>query len=390
MKKKIVISVFLWKLLIILLYFVGSTVMPLYAEFIPKEEFREGFPSWFWVWGNFDGFHYLSIAKYGYGQLQNPFFPLYPLLIRFFHQVTGFSYLLSALMISNILFLLALFVIRKIMVLDKQIQLFPLVIGVIFLFPTSFAYGSVYNDALFLLLACLTLYFARKQSFILASFTAAFATLTRLNGLALVFLILFEFYTAHETAIIKTWHIRPLINRMILFWKDKDIIKKQVYAVMLVPMAFLVYLAFTHRTYGSWELVFSSMKVWNQEKVTFPLQVFWRYFKIIALDPTGHINYYVAILEVSMVLFYIGVIIYTFKKIRFSYWIFVVLSILIPSLTGTFAGMPRYALHIYPLFLGIALFLSHHSTVGKLIYFVFSFVLLFFCVMLFTRGYFVT
>ena len=137
-------------------------------------------------------------------------------------------------------------------------------------------------------------------------------------------------------------------------------------------------------------MVFSSMKVWNQDKIIFPLQVVWRYLKIIFTDRSFSMTYWVATIEFLFVVWYLVISIYSYSRIRFSYFVFMVLSLLIPSLTGTFAGMPRYGLHIYPFFLSVAIFLSGRPFTIKTLYFFISIVLMFIVVMFFTRGYFIS
>jgi hypothetical protein len=131
------------------------------------------------------------------------------------------------------------------------------------------------------------------------------------------------------------------------------------------------------------------MDVWRQNVPTVPLQVFWRYLKIILFYPQRDIIYLVALIELFFVIFYIAIIIYSFKKIRFSYWLFLIVSILIPATTGTFAGMPRYGLHMYPLYLSVAILLSKSNTIIRIIYFLISLLLMLAAITLYTRGYFI-
>ncbi len=152
---------------------------------------------------------------------------------------------------------------------------------------------------------------------------------------------------------------------------------------------FVGYLLYIQIHFKDWNLLFTTMKIWGQDKLIFPLQVVWRYIKIIFLYPTFQLNYWVSVLELMIVLFYIVVIIYGYKKIRLSYWFFSVISLLIPAFSGTFQGMPRYGLHLYPLFLTIALFLNNKSLKVKVAYCLISILLLLFCLTLFSRGYFV-
>lgn len=376
MNKKIILIFLIWTLILYLAIYFSH-------RFIPQANLNKyidigtglkgSYPYLVWVWGNFDGAHYLSIARSGYFTYEHAFFPLYPLLIRLIRKSFNMQYLISAQLINTLVFVITLFLIQKLMRLDGKQKLFDLFLIVLFTFPTSFFYKAVYNDSLFFFLATLTIFFSRKRKFVLASIAGFFATLTRLNGLALIFLILFEYLSTNK---------KELLN-------IKNVIKHKIYSIILLPVAFIGYLIYTQIYFKDWTIVFSSMSVWGQDRFIIPIQVFWRYFKIIFLYPTFKLNYWIAILELLLVLLYIFLIVWSYKKIRFSYWIFIVISILIPSFTGTFQGMPRYGLHLYPFFLSLALFLDRRSSIFKICYFIGSFILFIILVTLFSQGYFV-
>lgn len=340
-------------------------------------KFRISLPYAIHSWGNFDGVHYLEIARRGYQTWEQGFFPLYPLLIFIFQKATQLPYLLVAFIISNLFFLTACFLFYKLLQIDHKEKLSTLFFLCVFLWPTSFFYGAIYNDSLFLVLTLCTMYFARKKHWVFSSVAASFATLARLNGLALVAFILAEYM--EQKNIVFPFKRIDLIDA----WKNK------LFSVFFIPLFFIGYLVFIHLRFGSWKLLFTSMSIWGQDKTVFPLQVVWRYIKIVFLYPTFQFTYWVAVIEFSASLFYIFMIIHSYRKIRWSYWIFFLLSVLIPSLTGTFQGMPRYGLHLYPLFLSLALFLDKRSLPLKVIYFLILFLLLIFCLSFFTRGYFI-
>src|SRR3989304_9578488 len=74
-----------------------------YLGFFPYKEIAAQYnlPRFLTALANFDGAHYLLIAKNGYSQYQQAFFPLYPLLIRSLSFIFLNNYLLTALVISN-------------------------------------------------------------------------------------------------------------------------------------------------------------------------------------------------------------------------------------------------------------------------------------------------
>lgn len=364
----LVVGILLWKAATLLFAAVGTKILPLELAFTiwrdPQyKDFGFYLPYLVSIWGNFDGFFYLAIARDGYLAGQQPFFPLYPFIIRLVSLRFGLPYVLSAQIISLMAFVGALIVVARLLAYDRKLALFPLMIAVVLTFPTSYSYGATYNDALFFFLATVTLYLGRTRRFGLAGVAGAAATLTRLNGLALFPFLLIE-------------HGLPIRPR-------------RIWAALLIPLAFAGYALWVDEQFGSWQTLFSAMSVWGQDKVTLPMQVVWRYIKIILFHPMATLKYWVAIVELGSVALYLWALLWSIRKIRLSYWIFFAVSILIPSLTGTFQGMPRYGLHLYPLFLVLAMTVSGQSRLGKAIYFLVALALLVFCVVLFTRGYFI-
>jgi hypothetical protein len=380
-----------WRLGLLAIAWSATLYLPFVREFTPQVSIFGQRTTYFsWIWGNFDGMVFMLIARSGYSAEQLPFFPLMPILIRFFSRVFLLSEVHAGLLVSAIAFLLAQPVIFRLLKLDRQEKLYGLLLGIMLLFPTSAFYSAIYADSLFLLLACATLLLARKRKFFLASLFGAFAALARLNGLALFFVVGAEYLLSIEPKLETKWNI-PLFFKTL--WRGlsfRSILKYKVFWLLLIPLAFLGYLAYIEKAFGDWSLFFSGVEVWHRNKLTFPLQTFWRYFKILFIHPRFTITYVVAILEAGMTGLYLLALAWSWGKIRISYWLMIFLHLLIPTMTGTLQGMPRYGLHLYPLFLIYALFLSKQPKWVRGVWFGVSFVLLVFFVTFYTRGYFVS
>jgi len=377
---KLIVIVLLWKLVTIGAAYMVAPLLPLQKDLTALRDkqfktFGITLPYGAWVWGNMDGFYYMSIAdRRDYHDGQEPFFPLFPISMivirQFFLTILphfqGYYYLIPIGQFVSLASLIgALFIVYKLLRIDKSLSLFSFFLLLILTFPTSFYYGAVYNDALFFFLATLCIYLGRSKRWFGASVAGFFATLTRLNGLALFWYLVVEYLMVMK---IKNWKIMSFF--------------------LLIPGAFLTYLGYIQKNSGSWHMLFDSMKTWGQDKPVFPLQVFWRYFKIIITANPLRYNYWVAIGELGFVLFLIGLLFYSYRKIRRSYWIFFFLSVLIPAMTGTFQGMPRYGLHLYPMYLSLALVLRQQLPIMKVLYIIISLILLIVYLTFFTRGYF--
>ncbi|MCX6732101.1 MAG: hypothetical protein NTV98_01000 [Candidatus Roizmanbacteria bacterium] len=85
------------RLLIAFGAFLAQKIVP-YMGFFPYKEILIDYhlPSWISAFASFDGVHYLLIARQGYSQWEQAFFPLYPLFIRILTFIIP-NYLIAAL-----------------------------------------------------------------------------------------------------------------------------------------------------------------------------------------------------------------------------------------------------------------------------------------------------
>lgn len=378
-----------WKTSILLIAFASAFIIPLRPTFVFYPDLSLiNFSYFIWVWANFDGKHYLTIADLGYQTNLQPFFPLFPLVMHLVGSLLRIPGLFSGIIVNNIAFLLTLYIAVSLLIYDGKKRLKYLFLAIIFLYPTSFFYGAVYTDAFFFFFATFAIFLARKNHWALSGIVSGFATLTRLNGLALFFYILLE-YLGRDLDLKHTWHVRYMLKAIYEQISIKKIIRSKIYLALLIPLSFLGYLLYIHIVFKDWRIIFSTMEIWKQNNIISPPQVLWRYIKIIFNPDFYQVSYWVAVLELSFVILYLCMLTFSIKKIRFSYWFFFAISILIPGLTGTFQGMPRYGLHLYPLFLSIALFLEKKHWLFKIIILIFALTLSITYIALFTRGYFI-
>jgi hypothetical protein len=347
-----VISVFLiWRLLLFLPVIV--------APFIIVQRLGYVFAT---PWANFDGIHYLSIAQNGYIN-QAAFFPLFPLLINLLSF--GKLYFLSGMFISNMAFLFALLYLYKLMILDYSKKRSWEMIIYTLLFPTAFFFGAVYSESLFLLLLVLAFYFARKGKWMLSSMSALLLGATRLVGILILPALIYELYFQNK--------------------KLKDYL-----TLLIIPLGLSIYSVFNYLKWGDPLYFINAHSELGNSRVTdtiilFP-QTVVRYFKILSSLPIQQYEWWVALLEIVMFIV-VSILLYIAwkKKVRVSYLIFSVLAFLLPASSGTFSGLPRYVLVLFPIYI----VLSYMSGKIRRIYLVISTIILIVLLMFFSRGYFV-
>lgn len=324
-------------------------------------------------WANFDGVYYLLIAEKGY-TVNAGFFPLFPLLLKILSSIFGntieFSEIqfFSAVFLVSLFFLVALIALYKLVRLDYKNNVAIWIVIFILIFPTSFFFAAIYSESLFILLLVLSFYFARKRNWLLASVFAMLLTAARPIGIAIFPALLYEFYIT-----------------------EKSFIRSKAIALLTIPLGIIAYSIYNFTRWGNAFYFIQAQGNFQNNRevghiVLFPQTIF-RYIKILlSVSPTQY-EWYVALLEFSTFIFgSLMIYIAWKKKIRLSYLIFSIIALLIPILTGTFSGIPRYILPLFPMFISLALL---KNKTFKIIYVVISAGLLFLLLMLFSKGYFV-
>ena len=293
-----------------------------------------------WSWANFDGEHYLSIAKIGYANGEQAFFPFYPLLIKFF----GGS-VFSGIFISNLSFLVALFGLYKLIKLDYDDILAKISIILVLVFPTSFYFGAVYTESLFLCLVIWTFYLFRKRKFTLGLILGSLSSLTRVIG--------------------------------------------------LVPLGVLTYIGYSKYKWNDYLAFFHAAKNFGEQRsdhlILLP-QVFYRY--IVKIIPNLTWSYFPVVfttmLEISVATIFLYLIVISFKKLRIEYWLFLLLGYLVPTFSGSFSSLPRYVVVLFPAFIFFAMYLKRINKYLRLGIYLILAIIAIVAQVLFVRGYFVS
>ena len=331
MNKKIILLFIVWRVLDFLVTYLAPFFIS-YLGFFPYKELLADFnlPHWLNSLANFDGIHYLLIARQGYSQWEQAFFPLYPLLIKLLTFVVN-NGLIVSLLISNIAFLIGLFILSRL--IDKKHAFWFLVF--ILVFPTSFFFGAIYTEGLFFLLFVSTLYFLKKQKYLLTSLVVTLASLTKLIGVFLIIPIFFH-------------------------W----IKKRKSFATIAAPLVGLgIYCIYLFKTTGDPFFFLTSQPIFGANRSTsliFLPQVVWRYIKIF-ITAAHNFQYFISLLEFSIFMLVFVILAFDLLKNfkirnveRLSLNLFSFANLILPTLTGTFSSVPRYALFSLSFFLYLA------------------------------------
>lgn len=298
----------------------------------------ESFPSFFGIWDKWDTPHFLNIAQNGYQNLGEArlliaFPPFYPFLIKAFSFVFK-DYLLSSLIVSNLAYIFILFVFYKLISMDYPKKTAWRALFYLSIFPTAYFLHAGYAESVFFLLAISALYLARKGKWLYASAFGALLSLTKVNGIILIPVLLFEY-----------------------LWQKKfkfENIKKDVFFLILAPLGFAYYLLINYSVFGN------ALEFMNAQAAGWSRSLAWPWTGFIEsltlndfswLNPSAVIVTGAEILFASLGFF---LIIYGAKFIRPSYTLYSLLSWLLIVSNSHWMSIPRHTILFFPIFITLA------------------------------------
>lgn len=345
--------------------------------------------SWIYSWANFDGVHYITIAKEGYkaADLIQAFFPVFPLFMRATSFVMS-NELVAGLFISNVAFVLLLgtwYLYFRLFFSEKTVLLS---LFILLTFPTSFFFAAVYGESLFLLFVLLSLFFAHKKIWWAASLTAFFAVGSRIVGVFVIPMLMLElFQQTHSNVNVSTLTLKKVL----------EFVKTEYKRILIISLSFLslalymLYLWLEFKDPFYFYSVQSKFGGGREQSVISYFQVLWRYLKILVTANIRTFSYYAAAQELVISLLTLGAIgLGLVKKyqIRLSWMFFSLCAYFLPTLTGTLSSMPRYVLVIFPIFLVAAQVFQKRKYLF-IVYTIFSVALLIINTIMFIQGYWV-
>jgi Gpi18-like mannosyltransferase len=373
--KKILYLFLTWRAFLFVTLFLGLSILPLQPNFIGGGLTNYLHAPYLWGWSNFDGEHYLNIAQNGYGYGEQAFFPLYPWLIKSISTFLGhslFSYNLIGLVLSNTTFFIALWGLYKLARLDYDENVTTLFLLLLLFFPTSFYFGSVYTESLFLALTVWSFYFARKKRWFSASILGGVSSATRVLGIFLFPVLLIEFWSGKEK---KNW--------------------RDLLPLLIIPLGLFSYMYYSYVNFDDPLKFVHVLPTFGEQRQITPVvlpQVFYRY--IFKIFPNINYHYFPVVfttfLEFAVATLFLVLVILTFYKTRLSYAVFSLLAYLIPTFSGSFSSLPRYVIVIFPAFMVLAMYIKKVSKAWGGIIFVFLLLCLTIATALFTRGFWVS
>lgn len=323
-------------------------------------------------WLNFDGKNYLEIAISGYesNKVLAVFYPFYPILVRTLSFNLKLNPIILGLLISYTSAFLGCILFHQLLKSQFSEKIASRSVLLMLIFPASFYFFAFYTESLFLLLSILTFYFLKKNYFLLASLSVSLAAATRIVGIALIPVLIYEGYQQFKKT--KKIHWSILISPL-------GFISFAIYNLIKFDNPFLMFTAQTDPKFGRSIDFLSPFHVFNDALS-----------KIIAGPQPYYDNpfvYPVIILELLFAIYAVVLLILSYKNIPTSYWLYCLFSISIIFFGSALSSIIRYLLLIFPFFVFLSLKLDRKQFV---ILSLTSFLLLIFASSLFLRNYWIS
>ena len=289
------------------------------------------------LWERWDALWILRAAEQGWsaGNQGAAVFPLYPLAIRALHRA-GIPWLVGALSISNVCFLVGLYLVYRLAEIDHGAETARRAVWLQALYPGSLFFLAPYSEALFLALSAGALYAARRRRWWLAGLLGGAASATRVVGVLVVGALAVEF-----------WQQRREPNRVRL---------RSALSLLLSPLGLLAFILFWRLQSGNpFEFLVQS-RLWGRS-----LMAPWNTLYLGLLQAGQSIDRYprgVYLLEAGGAVALLAVAIGGLRVLRPSYsallWLGILPLVVNPVPVRLFCSLLRYAAVLFPASIALA------------------------------------
>jgi len=291
------------------------------------------------AWQRWDTLWYLLVATRGYAPHDTSVFapPLYPLLTRVAGDVLGGQYLLGGLAVSNVAYVLALWLFYRLTAWELDEAVARRSVLYLAVFPTAFFFLAGYSESLFLLFSLAAFYAARRGRWGLAGAAGLLAGVARLQGFILVVPLAVEYMRQRG------------LSRRLLSW--------DLLGLAAVPLGMLAFMAYVYAVVGT-DSPLAPFLVHSQRihgSLTWPGQALWDGVWVIV---TGRF-FYADVLDLVAVLLFVGLTIVALRRLPLAYGVYMAVSLcVILSKTGfpqPLESASRLALPLFPGFMVLGL-----------------------------------
>ena len=339
--KKTLVKIFLmW---ILLLGFVGVASLSLSHYGGRTCTTKNQLPYYRW-----DSFWYTSIAQHGYTfstekNSSIAFFPFYPMVIKASSVILPMRDDKISLMLNIIFSFLIVLFLYRLARLDFSQKVSLNIVLVVLFFPPTYFFLSGYPDVLYVLLGILSLYYGRKEKWLVAGLFSALLAITKPYGIFMMPTLLCLYLENSN-------------------WDYKIFFKKINWLPLLLPLAtFGGFVLFNYLKFGNALAFLATQQTWGRS-LSSPIIALFNEAKFYLFDNkifTG--SNFPYLIYLSALFFSIFALVVSWKNIKKVYLIYPTLLLASAFLTGTLTSWERYMLLGFPILMGPAIYLSKNK-----------------------------
>ena len=263
-------------------------------------------------------------------------FPLYPFAVKAASWLFG-DPAVAGLIVSQIALFLALVWLYRLARLDLGEGGAAWAVWLFAVQPWTYAFSAIHAESLFFALTVAAVLAARQGRFLLAGMAGFLAALTRLPGVLVLVPVALEYSVSRPPG-------RFRVDRRFL-------------ALGLIPLGLVLYFGYLWRLTGHPFAYFTAQAGWHN-RIAGPWVHVVRW-----LSPGGFNGQ--ALFELGVIAFMIGALILGYRFVRRSYWIYLLVSVLVLVSSASPLGLARYCAGLFPVYLVLAGLAAKSSQAGR-------------------------
>ena len=266
---------------------------------------------------------------------QFAFFPLHPLLLWLLSHLTK-DVMLWGAALSNLFLFIGLVLLHKLtLAFGYDVPIARRTLFYTTAFPVSYFFSVPLTESLFLMLTVASFYAAKREKWWVAGIIGAFASAARVNGIVLL-----------PALLVLSWQM----------YRSLQI--KKILGLLLVPVGLWAYMLYSWWACGD-PLAFKHAVAHWGRKPGFFLTALGKYLihPHIILEPWNF-----NLLNAGSALLCFFAVYVLLRRREWSLAVYAFLAIFLPLSTGMLQSMDRYALIIFPMFMGLAIVAKSERT----------------------------
>lgn len=326
-----------------------------------------------------DGGYYLSTASHGYpaqsavATLQNSnrafyaFGPLYPVLIRIAHDITGLGYVTAAELVSTLGLFVALAALWKLVDLDAGLKAADAACVLLLAWPSAFFLVATYPESVTLAAAVLAILAVRRGHVITAGVLAAAAAMGKYYLVLLVVPLAMEVWRLARDR--ESWRFGRDHD-----WLDPNrvLVARLVTVAAPTGLAFVAWIAYQKARFGQWSAFIRSQTQWHRH-------LSWPWTSIgHAVSDLVHLRLLdtstASVVElfdlVTIVLIAVAAVV-AYLRIRPSYGVLLALVWCVFTFQTILLSESREVLVLFPFFAAGGIWVARHQWRERLLLFLF-------------------